>query len=65
MYQIIITTTDEHIIIPIKDEEAIKILDEIDYSKLTKTEFYDEKYTANDIKNLCRVTIERDFKHDN
>lgn len=64
MYKIIITTTDKDIEIPIKDEETIKILNEIDCSQLTGTELYDN-YMSSYIKNLCSVIIERDFRYDN
>lgn len=64
MYRIIINTSDEQIEIPIKNEETIKILDKVDYSKLAKMEFHD-KYVSCRIKNLVRVTIERDIDHDN
>jgi hypothetical protein len=63
MYRIIITTTEKDIEIPIKDEETIKILNEIDCSQLTGTEFYDN-YISSYIKDLCSVIIERDFNHE-
>lgn len=63
MYQIIINTIDKQIAIPIKDEEAIRILNEIDYATLTKTKVY-EKVTSSYIKNLSSVIIERDFKNE-
>lgn len=63
MYQIIINTTDKQIAIPIKDEEAIRILNEIDYATLTKTKTY-EKVTSSYIKNLSSVIIERDFRNE-
>lgn len=63
MYQIIINTIDKQITIPIKEEEAINILNEIDYATLTKTKVY-EKVTSSYIKNLSSVIIERDFKNE-
>lgn len=63
MYQIIINTADKQIAIPIKDEEAIKILNEIDYATLTKTKVY-EKVTSSYIKNVGSVIIERDITYD-
>lgn len=63
MYQIIINTMDKQIAIPIKDEEAIKILNEIDYATLTKTKVY-EKVTSSYIKNVGSVIIERDITYD-
>lgn len=63
MYQIIINTTDKQIAIPIKDEEAIKILNEIDYATLTKTKVY-EKVTSSYIKNVGSVIIERNITYD-
>lgn len=61
MYKIIITTTDKDIEIPIKDEETIKILNEIDCSQLAGTELYDN-YMSSYIKNLSSVIIERVFR---
>ena len=63
MYQIIINTADKQIAIPIKDEEAIRILNEIDYANLTRTKVY-EKVTSSYIKDLRSVLIERDFKNE-
>ena len=63
MYQIIINTADKQIAIPIKDEETIRILNEIDYANLTRTKVY-EKVTSSYIKDLRSVLIERDFKNE-
>lgn len=63
MYQIIINTINKQIAIPIREEEAIKILNEIDYATLTKTKVY-EKVTSSYIKNVGSVIIERDITYD-